>query len=125
MAFDFTDHDAVLAGVDRIESSLGLIDILINNEGMQFRRPLAEFPVGRWEQLLRTNFSSVFFTGQAVARHMIARGRGKIVNIASATPACRLGLACGFDHDVLPDRGRHIAIALGTVTIECGARQQH
>ncbi|MHA6691651.1 SDR family oxidoreductase [Devosia sp. A449] len=82
-AFDVTDHDAVVAGVDAVEQRFGAIEILVNNAGMQFRSALEDFPVDRWEQLLRTNVSSVFYTGQAVARHMIARGRGKIVNIAS------------------------------------------
>lgn len=82
-AFDVTDHAAVAAGVDRIEREVGPIDILISNAGMQFRTPLEDFPVDRWEQLLATNVSSVFHVGQAVARHMIRRGRGKIVNIAS------------------------------------------
>ena len=81
--FDVTDRAAVAAGVDRVEQGLGAIDILINNAGMQFRAPLEDFPADRWEQLLTTNVSSVFYTGQAVARHMIARGRGKIINIAS------------------------------------------
>lgn len=81
--FDVTDHAAVRAGIDRIEQEIGAIDILISNAGMQFRAPLEDFPVERWEQLLSTNVSSVFYVGQAVARHMIGRGRGKIVNIAS------------------------------------------
>lgn len=81
--FDVTDRDAVAAGVDRVEQGLGAIDVLINNAGMQFRSPLEDFPADRWEQLLTTNVSSVFYTGQAVARHMITRGRGKIINIAS------------------------------------------
>ena len=81
--FDVTDHDAVSAGVDRIEAEEGPIDILINNAGMQFRAPLEDFPDDKWQQLLQTNISSVFYTGQAVARHMIKRGRGKIINIAS------------------------------------------
>jgi len=82
-AFDVTSRDAVAAGVDGIEADLGPIDILINNAGMQFRTPLEDYPADRWEQLLATNVSSVFYTSQAVARHMIARGRGRIVNIAS------------------------------------------
>lgn len=81
--FDVTDRDAVAAGVDRVERGLGAIDVLINNAGMQFRAPLEDFPADRWEQLLTTNVSSVFYTGQSVARHMIKRGRGKIINIAS------------------------------------------
>ncbi|WP_323013746.1 SDR family oxidoreductase [Devosia sp.] len=82
-AFDVTRRDDVAAGVDGIEAGLGPIDILINNAGMQFRTPLEDYPADRWEQLLATNVSSVFYTSQAVARHMIGRGRGRIVNIAS------------------------------------------
>ncbi len=81
--FDVTDGDAVAKAVDQIEATLGPIDILVNNAGMQFRAPLEDFPADKWQQLLQTNISSVFFTGQAVARHMIRRGRGKIINIAS------------------------------------------
>ncbi|KOF17715.1 gluconate 5-dehydrogenase [Ensifer adhaerens] len=81
--FDVTDAEAVKRGVDAIEQDVGAIDILVNNAGTQFRSPLEDFPVERFEQLLKTNISSVFYVGQAVARHMIGRGRGKIINIAS------------------------------------------
>ncbi|UJW74207.1 SDR family oxidoreductase [Rhizobium sp. SL42] len=92
--FDVTDGEAVKAGVAAIEAGIGPIDILINNAGMQFRSPLEDFPADRWEQLLKTNVSSVFYVGQAVARHMIARGRGKIVNIASVqSELARPGIA--------------------------------
>jgi len=81
-AFDVTTP-GVAAHIDRIEAEIGPIEILINNAGMQFRTPLEDFPADKWEELLRTNISSVFYTGQAVARHMIRRGRGKIINIGS------------------------------------------
>jgi gluconate 5-dehydrogenase len=80
--FDVTSATTVTEAVDAIERA-GPIDILVNNAGMQFRSPLEDFPVERWEQLLATNVSSVFYVGQAVARHMIKRGKGKIINIAS------------------------------------------
>ena len=61
---------------------------------MQFRPPLEDFPAERWEQFLKTNISSVFYVGQAVARHMIARGKGKIINIASVqSELARPGIA--------------------------------
>jgi gluconate 5-dehydrogenase len=92
--FDVTDGEAVKHGVDAIERDLGQIDILVNNAGMQFRAPLEDFPANRWEQLLKTNISSVFYTGQAVARHMIERGAGKIINIASVqSELARPGIA--------------------------------
>ncbi|CAN7296570.1 SDR family oxidoreductase [Phyllobacterium sp. LjRoot231] len=81
--FDVTDLQAVKAGVDKIETEIGAIDILVNNAGMQFRAPLEDFPEDKWQQLLQTNISSVFYAGQSVAKHMIKRGRGKIINIAS------------------------------------------
>ncbi|MBP1886091.1 SDR family oxidoreductase [Sinorhizobium mexicanum] len=92
--FDVTDYDAVKNGVDAIERDIGPIDILINNAGMQFRTPLEDFPADRWEQLLKTNISSAFYAGQAVARHMIKRGAGKIINIASVqSELARPGIA--------------------------------
>jgi gluconate 5-dehydrogenase len=54
---------------------------------MQHRAPLEEFPADAFERLMQTNVASVFHVGQAVARHMIARGRGKIINIASVQTA--------------------------------------
>jgi gluconate 5-dehydrogenase len=92
--FDVTSAEAVRDGVEKVEGSEGPIDILINNAGTQFRTPLEDFPADRWEQLLTTNISSVFYVGQAVARHMIARGRGKIINIASVqSELARPGIA--------------------------------
>lgn len=92
--FDVTDAEAVKRGVEAIEEKIGPIDILINNAGMQFRTPLEDFPIDRWEQLLKTNVSSLFYVGQAVAKHMIGRGRGKIINIASVqSELARPGIA--------------------------------
>jgi len=64
---------------------------------------LEDFPVEAWEKILSTNVSSVFYVGQAVARRMIPRGHGKIVNIASVqaelartsiAPSARTGMPC-------------------------------
>lgn len=94
LAFDATDHQAVRAAVDAFEAAGKPIDILVNNAGMQHRAPLEEFPAEAFERLLQTNVASVFHVGQAVARHMIARGRGKIINIASVqTALARPGIA--------------------------------
>ncbi len=87
LAFDVTDHAAARAAVDGFEADTGPITILVNNAGMQHRAPLEDFPPDAFERLLRTNISSVFNVGQACARHMIARGRGKIINIASVQTA--------------------------------------
>ena len=83
LAFDVTEEVATKGAIEQIESEIGAIDILINNAGMQFRAPLEDFPVERWRQLFETNVTSAFLVGQAVARRMIPRRRGKIINIAS------------------------------------------
>jgi len=94
LAFDATDHDAVRRAIDGFEADTGAIDILINNAGMQHRTELENFPAEAFEKLLQTNIASVFHVGQAVARHMIKRGRGKIINIASVqTALARPGIA--------------------------------
>lgn len=94
LAFDATDHAAVRAAVDRFEADVGPIDILVNNAGMQHRAPLEEFPPEAFARLLQTNIGTVFNVGQAVARHMIGRGAGKIINIASVqTALARPGIA--------------------------------
>lgn len=87
LGFDVTDHDGVRGAIDRFEADVGPIEILFNNAGMQFRTPLEDFPADAFERLLQTNIASVFHVGQACARHMIARGHGKIINIASVQTA--------------------------------------
>jgi len=94
LAFDVTDHEAVRAAVDGFVAAEGGIDILVNNAGMQHRTALEDFPADAFERLLQTNIASVFHVGQACARHMIAKGAGKIINIASVqTALARPGIA--------------------------------
>ena len=81
--FDVVDASAVEAEVARIEQAIAPIDIVVNNAGVQFRKPLEEFPDDKWQMLLQTNVTGVFNVGKAVAKRMIPRGKGKIINIAS------------------------------------------
>ncbi|MEO8529715.1 MAG: SDR family oxidoreductase [Deltaproteobacteria bacterium] len=87
LPFDVTDHAAARTAVDGFEAEHGAIDILVNNAGMQFRTPLEDFPPEMFEKIFATNVGSVFNVGQAVARHMLKRGAGKIINIASIQSA--------------------------------------
>lgn len=94
MPFDVTDNQMVAEAINKFEASVGNIDILVNNAGMQHRGPLEDFSAADFEHLMNTNVTSVFNVGQAVAKHMIKRGEGKIVNIASVqTALARPGIA--------------------------------
>ena len=94
LAFDATEHANVRRAIDGYEAGSGPIDILVNNAGMQHRAALEDFPADAFERLLQTNIASVFHVGQAVARHMIARKAGKIINVASVqTAMARPGIA--------------------------------
>jgi gluconate 5-dehydrogenase len=83
VAFDVTDSAAVSSGIEQIETEIGAIDILVNNTGVQHRAPFTEFSDADWHRLLETNVSSAFFTSREVARRMLERRRGKIINICS------------------------------------------
>lgn len=81
--FDVTDAAEVADGVAWVEREIGPLEILVNNAGVQHRVPMLELDVEDWERVLRTNLTSAFLVGREAARHMIPRGRGKIINIAS------------------------------------------
>jgi gluconate 5-dehydrogenase len=81
--FDVTQREEVSAAIDKVEERIGSIDILVNNAGIQRRAPLDTFPADDWNDLLRVNLDGVFHVSQAVARHMLPRGRGKIINLCS------------------------------------------
>jgi len=81
--FDVADRSAILRGIEEIEANIGAIDILVNNAGVNYRAPLQDYPADEWDRLVKINIEGVFFVGQAVARHMIRRGHGKIINICS------------------------------------------
>ena len=82
-AFDVTDHAATQANIDAIERDIGAIDILVNNTGIQIRHAFIEFPLDDFQRLFDTNVTSAFAVSQAVVRHMLVRGRGKIINVCS------------------------------------------
>jgi gluconate 5-dehydrogenase len=82
-AFDVTDGDASEAAVAQIEASHGPVEILVNNAGLQRRGAFHEFLPADWQAVMRTNVDSMFFVGQAVAKRMVPRGRGRIINICS------------------------------------------
>jgi 2-deoxy-D-gluconate 3-dehydrogenase len=83
VAGDLADKNVPAATVSHALSQLGSIDILVNNAGTIRRAPAADFTTEDWDTVISVNLSSVFALSQAAGRHMLERGSGKIVNIAS------------------------------------------
>lgn len=81
--FNVTDAQAVEQAIDEVENNIGPIDVLFNNAGIQRRHKFTEFPVSDWDAVIAVNQTAVFLVSQAVAKRMIARQQGKIINICS------------------------------------------
>jgi gluconate 5-dehydrogenase len=93
-AFDVTDEAAIEGAVAHCESAIGPIDILVNNAGMQLRTPLTEISLQDWRAVIDTDLTSAFLVGRTVARRMIERGHGKIINVCSVqSELARPGIA--------------------------------
>ncbi|WP_334152149.1 SDR family oxidoreductase [Microbacterium sp.] len=82
-AFDITDDAAVEAAIAATEAEHGPIDILVNNAGIQHRVPMVDLDVADWDRVVTVNLTAPFLVGRAVAKRMLTRGAGKIINICS------------------------------------------
>ncbi|GBD30303.1 D-beta-hydroxybutyrate dehydrogenase [bacterium HR32] len=83
VAVDVQDPRAVRAMVSRTVESLGALDILVNNAGLQFISPVHEFPEERWDRLVGVMLTGTFLCTKYALPHMMARGWGRVVNMAS------------------------------------------
>ncbi|MFT3717728.1 SDR family oxidoreductase [Pseudorhodoferax sp.] len=84
--FDVAQEASVAAGFAALDAAGREIDILINNAGIQHRKPMLELELADWQRVLDTNLTAAFLVGREAARRMVARGRGgKIINIGSLT----------------------------------------
>jgi len=80
---DVRDLDAVRGMSAATIAQHGGIDILVNSQGIITLKPAEEFTPGDWDEIIQTNLKSVFFACTEVGRHMLERGRGSIISIAS------------------------------------------
>jgi len=83
-AADMTRPAEIRAMMQLAAQELGGVDVLVNNAGIQFVSPVAEFPEDKWDQIIAINMSSAFHTSKAAIPMMKARGWGRIINISSA-----------------------------------------
>ena len=81
--FDVTNEADVIAAFALLDRRDMAPDILINNAGIQVRKPLLDFTSDEWRKVIDTNLTSAFVIGREAARRMVARGHGKIINIGS------------------------------------------
>jgi len=82
---DVRDYSSIQHAIAAIEAHFGKIDILVNNAGCNIRKPALDVTWDNWNTILDTNLRGPFFVAQAVARGMIDRGYGRIINIGSVT----------------------------------------
>ena len=80
---DLSDRETPARLIEKTIEHFGQLDILVNNAGTIRRAPAVDYSEGDWEQVIEVNLSSVFRLSQLAGRHMIERGGGKILNIAS------------------------------------------
>lgn len=85
LELDVRDEGSIRQMAEAAEASFGKIDILVNNAGCNVRKPALDVSWDDWNLILETNLRGTFFVAQAIARGMIARGYGRIVNIGSVT----------------------------------------
>jgi len=85
LELDVRDYDSIQRMAEAAYSHYGKIDILVNNAGCNVRKPALEVTWEDWNLVLDTNLRGEFFTAQAVAKKMIPRGQGRIINIGSVT----------------------------------------
>jgi gluconate 5-dehydrogenase len=85
LELDVRDKDSIERMAAAAEEAYGKIDILVNNAGMNIRKPALDVTWEDWNQILDTNLRGSFFVAQAVAKRMVPRGYGRIINIGSVT----------------------------------------
>lgn len=94
VAFDLLDANVAVEHISGIENTSGALDVLVNNAGLNKRAPFLEMSLEDWDTVLRANLYSAFILSQAVARFMVNRRRGKIINICSLlSESARPGIA--------------------------------
>ena len=85
LALDVHSAASITAMADAAQAHYGRLDILVNNAGCNVRKPALEITWEDWNLVLDTNLRGTFFVAQAVAKHMVGRSYGRIINIGSVT----------------------------------------
>ena len=115
---DVADATSVETMLQQALDACGKIDVLVNNAGLTWGTPAEDMPLERWHQVIEANITGTFLMSQQIGRHMLARGKGAIVNIASIA-----GLGGGQLNTVGYNASKAAVINLTrALAIEWGAR---
>jgi D-threitol dehydrogenase (NAD+) len=87
---DVTDPSAVDAAVEAVLAEYGRIDILVNSAGVAILAPAEDLTVSAFDTTISVNLKGTFLVCQAVGRHLLAQGSGKIINLASQAASVAL-----------------------------------
>ncbi|HEX8909197.1 MAG TPA: SDR family oxidoreductase [Anaeromyxobacteraceae bacterium] len=82
-ALDVLDPESVRRAVAAAAEAFGRIDILVNNAGVNVRKPALELSEEEWDRVVDTNLKGYFLVARAVGAHMVARRKGKVINVSS------------------------------------------
>jgi 3-oxoacyl-[acyl-carrier protein] reductase len=93
---DIADPEQVTALFDGVAAEHGRIDVLVNNAGVGAVAPSEELSLEVWSRAIAVNLTGTFLCSQAAARHMLAAGRGAIVNIASVFAATGMPMRAAY-----------------------------
>ena len=116
-AADVTDFTRLRDIISEVTAKLGKLDILVNSQGITRLKPAEEFTAEDYDAILATNLGSVFFACAEAGRHMLARGRGSIINIAS------IASFLGFQKSALYTMSKHGVLGLtATLAAEWATR---
>ena len=85
LPLDVRDEGSIRAMAEAAVAQAGHVDILVNNAGCNRRKPALEVTWDDWNTILDTNLRGTFFVAQALARHMVERRYGRIINIGTVT----------------------------------------
>ncbi len=121
--FDVRDRDAAAQAIDGAVRQLGRIDVVVNNAGVQNRKPFTEYTLPEWQAIMATHVEGSFNVSQAAAKHMIAQGSGRIIMIVSLAANTIRGTVVPYASakGALTSMMRALASELGPKGITCNA----
>ena len=129
---DVSDEASVTKLERAVAGAFGRIDILINNAGINIRRPLLEFTLEEWNRVMTTNSTSAFLMCRAFVPHMKGQGYGRVINVAStmshvslplrsvysASKAALLGMTRALALELAPEQITVVSISPGPFATE-------